>query len=565
MSEKQPKFKMSLSLNVLNHLGINLYSSTPAVLSEIVANAWDADAEEVDIQINNSNGEDPEIIVITDNGNGMTEEDINKKFLRVGYQRRKEESEGLSENKKRKVMGRKGIGKLSLLSIADVIEVHSVKNEIKSGFILDVKEIKDKLNEESNDDKTSELPLQEIDKSKIEIKKGTRIILRELNKKGQLGSIRKNLARRFSNLDSFKIKIDGKPISHEDREYFKDLQYLWGLGDGSEKALKCAKKAEKIMSLENTFEIDGSNVEITGWVGTFKESGATKGSDSEDLNTISLFVRGKLAQDDILSELGNNTIAATYIIGEIHADFLDEDDQDDIATSSRQKISENASRYQGLKKFLKTSVSRVSSEWGSNRGKAGLEKARENLAIKEWFEKIGPDRKKIAESLFGQINRIKIAEEDKPSFYAYAVLAIENLVHRELLSSLEDLSPESLKNLAQIFQNIDLLEATAYYDIAKERLEVINVLNKSVDENALENVIQHHLFQHLWLLDPSWERATDGSAEIEKKLKDLWEKDVSSLSKEEKLARVDIAYKKVSGAHVIVELKRPSEKPNVYD
>ena len=41
------KFTMSLSLNVLNHLGINLYSNIPAVLSEIVANSWDADATEV--------------------------------------------------------------------------------------------------------------------------------------------------------------------------------------------------------------------------------------------------------------------------------------------------------------------------------------------------------------------------------------------------------------------------------------------------------------------------------------------------------------------------------------
>jgi hypothetical protein len=38
---------MRLSLNVLNHLGINLYSNVPAVLAETVANAWDADAEHV--------------------------------------------------------------------------------------------------------------------------------------------------------------------------------------------------------------------------------------------------------------------------------------------------------------------------------------------------------------------------------------------------------------------------------------------------------------------------------------------------------------------------------------
>ena len=40
-------YKMTISLNVLNHLGINLYSNIPAVLAEVVANAWDADAETV--------------------------------------------------------------------------------------------------------------------------------------------------------------------------------------------------------------------------------------------------------------------------------------------------------------------------------------------------------------------------------------------------------------------------------------------------------------------------------------------------------------------------------------
>ena len=38
-------FGFNIDLNVLNHLGLSLYSSTPAVLTEIVSNAWDADAK----------------------------------------------------------------------------------------------------------------------------------------------------------------------------------------------------------------------------------------------------------------------------------------------------------------------------------------------------------------------------------------------------------------------------------------------------------------------------------------------------------------------------------------
>ena len=61
----QPKFQMSINLQVLNHLGLNLYSNTSAVLSEVVANAWDADAKEVLIEINGDS------ISITDNGIGI--------------------------------------------------------------------------------------------------------------------------------------------------------------------------------------------------------------------------------------------------------------------------------------------------------------------------------------------------------------------------------------------------------------------------------------------------------------------------------------------------------------
>ena len=55
---------MSISLNALEHLGINLYSNIPAVLSEIVANAWDADAKTVTVTVNR----DDETITIEDDG-----------------------------------------------------------------------------------------------------------------------------------------------------------------------------------------------------------------------------------------------------------------------------------------------------------------------------------------------------------------------------------------------------------------------------------------------------------------------------------------------------------------
>ena len=106
--DELPPYRMSISLNVLNHLGLNLYSNIPAVLSEVVANSYDADSEEVRITIDQDN----QRVIIKDDGEGMTLADINERYLNVGY-RRREDARQITPRFNRAVMGRKGIGKLS--------------------------------------------------------------------------------------------------------------------------------------------------------------------------------------------------------------------------------------------------------------------------------------------------------------------------------------------------------------------------------------------------------------------------------------------------------------------
>ena len=131
---------MSISLNILDHLGVNLYSDVPPVLAEAVANSWDAEASVVDIDIDTQ----ARTITITDNGHGMTLEDMNNKYLTVGYDRRNDDKKrGIVRT--RRVMGRKGIGKLALFSIADTVEVQSVTGEGKNGFVMSARKLKSKV------------------------------------------------------------------------------------------------------------------------------------------------------------------------------------------------------------------------------------------------------------------------------------------------------------------------------------------------------------------------------------------------------------------------------------
>ena len=108
MNNNEQQFSFNISLSVLNHLGRNLYRSFATVLGEAISNSWDADAHNVYITINKNEN----YFSIQDDGIGMTAEDFQNKFLKVGYSKRKEGN--TYSALKRPYIGRKGIGKLAL-------------------------------------------------------------------------------------------------------------------------------------------------------------------------------------------------------------------------------------------------------------------------------------------------------------------------------------------------------------------------------------------------------------------------------------------------------------------
>jgi DNA topoisomerase VI subunit B len=131
MEDKKP-FTFEISLSVLDHLGRNLYRSFATVIGEAISNSWDADAESVWIYIDKEKNS----FFVKDDGIGMTADDFQNKFLKIGYSKRKT---GKSASPKdRPYIGRKGIGKLALLSCAEKITVISkVKDGDYIGGVID--------------------------------------------------------------------------------------------------------------------------------------------------------------------------------------------------------------------------------------------------------------------------------------------------------------------------------------------------------------------------------------------------------------------------------------------
>ena len=359
-------FKFQFSLEVLNHLGRGLYRSFATVIAEAVSNAWDAEAREVNITINSKG------LIVEDNGKGMSPSDFQGRFLNVGYSRR----DDIHNKSKRNVIGRKGIGKLAMLSISEKVTIISKKqgDEITGGKINN--SVLD--NEIKKDGKYTLGKLTDTEKlslyGKPNTKKtGTKIVFQKI--KINLNSediIRKYLATQFNFIfslkrnDSFVIKVNGKPVTINDLKELNDnTQFVWYL-EKKDKSFSSRFKNirnERLIS-DTSFVFEGKTLTIRGFVGSISKSNQLllKGSKGDFKASVNLFTNGRLRQENLFDEITKKTVTEEYLYGEVHVDGF-EDDQNDRFTSSREGIIKDDPLYQEFLKKLEKILAVIVNDW----------------------------------------------------------------------------------------------------------------------------------------------------------------------------------------------------------
>src|SRR3989442_9918484 len=137
-----PKFTMQFEPTTIEHLGLKLYVSLPPVIGELVSNAWDADAENVWVSLPAGSITDRSEIVVKDDGTGMDEQAVQEAYLRIGRNCREVLGRETTKIKKRPMMGRKGIGKLSAFGVADELEVRTVHHGVAVCIRLNYQDMK---------------------------------------------------------------------------------------------------------------------------------------------------------------------------------------------------------------------------------------------------------------------------------------------------------------------------------------------------------------------------------------------------------------------------------------
>lgn len=357
---EQSDFKFELSLSVLNHLGRNLYRNFVTVLGEAISNAWDADAKNVWIDIDKENSS----FSIKDDGVGMTAEDFQGKFLKIGYSKRKD---GVTKTaSERPYIGAKGIGKLALLSCADRISVYTkTSNTDYVGGTIDNGD----LDKAITDNLTpGEYGLEQVDSNNLgrlseEHVKGTIIIFQGMKEKMRSSEkfIRKTLAMsfKFSLIDeNFAIHVNGKKVGVRDLEDLSNsTEFLWLINDYDEAYIRSLEKL-KSDAIGVTEALP-----IKGFLATVVKPRDAKIDGTDERASVDLFVNGRLREKNILRHIPTQRIVENYLYGQIHFDYMDREGIDPF-TSSREGVLENDEAFMKLLDYLKKRlIPKVLDDW----------------------------------------------------------------------------------------------------------------------------------------------------------------------------------------------------------
>ncbi|MDD2762269.1 MAG: hypothetical protein PHH11_18475, partial [Methylomonas sp.] len=151
-------------------------------------------------------------------------------------------------------------------------------------------------------------------------------------------------------------------------------------------------------------------------------------------------------------------------------------------------------------------------------------------------------------------------DEYKKDLYRSTIIGFEKLKAKKQLAKLDAITSVTSPEFQAIFQSLDDMEETYYWDITNNRLHIIDKFKKIVDKKELEKVAQEYLFEHLWLLDPTWDRIK-GSEHLELTLTQELKR---AKPNADSGARIDIAYRNSAGRQIIIELKKPGITPDFY-
>ena len=602
------EYTMRISRLTVDKLGVKLYDRVSAVIAELVSNAYDADATEVFVRapmgqflatraggaISDKGYE----IRVIDNGTGMTPGkagQMQQFFLVVGAERRNDRRRGaVSRLHGRKVMGRKGVGKLAPFGICKVIEVISsggeeteIEGKTDKGFLTShvIMNYDDIVAEDDDENRDYHPETGELNNTLRE-RPGTEIILREFNfrRVPSIENLSRQIAQRFGiGSENWKIILQDNVKTSCDKDYSRivgafdvetmpntriSFQYVGGTG----KVVK--PDGDVISDLKSGFEYSGQFYPITGWVAY------AKSPYKDDLMAgIRIYCRGKIAaQTSVFGRRAGFTgehNVRSYLVGELHADWLDEDD--DLIQTDRRDILWSDELGAAFQEWGQRIVQRIGTLSRDPMRKAALRIFFETGEVEERVraaypstneEPIRKNAVEVATTLGKTVSRANA--EDREVVGELVDLSIALAPHITLDGMMRQAAEQTdtpLAALSAILRTARIAELSSFGRIAQDRLKVIDRLetlkdNTETEEDSLQNLIE----DAPWLINPEWAPvvANQALATLRKEFEKYYSKrtgvPISLSDFENPRRRPDFVLSSQEGIVQVIEIKKPKHK-----
>ena len=606
------KYVMTISRLTIDKLGVKLYDRVSAVIAELIANSYDADATEVTVEApmgqflaKKSNGtvEDKGLeISVKDNGIGMTPDEVKEYYLKVGAERRRENRRGrggISPIHNRTVMGRKGVGKLAPFGICEEIEVltsggdpiadKSINGELSkpqyltAHFILD----RNKIVQDTDADFEAELGSED---GKLRIDRGTMIKLRKFSYRrvNEHETFARQIAQRFG-IQSNNWKIltrDNSPqkagasqglkervvgaFAVETMENSKieftglDGPTLSRLNSSGYTTTAPTASSDKIKA---GFEVDQLFYPIKGWVAYAKRP------YKDDLIAgVRIYCRGKIAaQTSVFNRgagfQGEHTIRS-YLVGELHADWLDE--TEDLIQTDRRDILWSHELGQAFESWGHSVIKEIGKIARDPLRKSMVARFFEAGQVKEQIQKAFPNQRhdeirrkalNIAKVLGKSLRGDEV--NDKDVVASMIQLSLDLAPHITLQDKLRAAAKQesAISTLGKILESARVAELSSFGRIAEDRLGVIKRLgNLRGQKQSGEVDFQELLERAPWLINPEWSPVTQNrsfrtiSEEFQKRTEQFRLKS-DQLTDEEARKRPDFVLLSQNSCVQIVEIK----------
>jgi hypothetical protein len=473
------KLILKFDPNTIQHLGISLYSQLPSVLSELISNSWDADAN--NITLNFFDDDDDKEIVYQDDGIGMSFDELNQKYLLIGRNRRTSESETTSKG--RKVIGKKGLGKLSIFGICDELQVRTIKEGVLNEFIMKLSDIKNQ--------KDSSYSPQIIKYKETTIEnQGTKLTLRRIRRKTPFdcNEIARSLSKKFLIFNQIKTtlihnEVEITEVTNELKFDSFHEQFSWDF---------------PLHSLSTNYS---ESNKVFGKVITLK----TPIKDTE-MKGIYLISRGKLVNKAEFYGLRDTDQFHSYITGYLQVDFIDEI-EDDVISTDRQSLNWENDQTKELYEYLQSIIKYISAEWKKKRADLKKEeiKTHKGVDVQKWQDTLPSYEKDLSQRIINPILENNTIDIDVSSEIIGNVIdKFENQTFKQYASDIADLDkPEDVPLLLKLLTDWKMVESRQYCDLAIARIEVINQFENYIETDTREVPTLHDFLKKFsWLLDP---------------------------------------------------------------